>query len=464
MATDIFGIDLGGMSAGIIHQDRLVMVGSGAVPDMLVASRTGRWTDFALGYTAPDQDGNTEPVVLPGPGAEPVDSPSNGFWFQQTTGRGNAFHALLQQEGLFVFGNVGESNIPVGRFVEDEVEIRENSWYGSDLGRTPIIAGGLALFLQKGAQDIRGFAWTEAERKYIASPLMAHAGQVFSRAIDMTFQTSTERHGDTVFIIDEDGSMATLLLRVGSQYPAFANWTVSQEGEVSDRVVGGTAPLGIAAFLVERNDVIAVETFNDREWLDGALSFTITPDRRMVDAAGNSVSLPGWMLTPGRILAWRNGVEPERELVIGEMPPTFPLDEWEAMNEITIGAPFECRVETLPFVANAATGLKRSIRKTKILDVALDCISEDVDADPESLSSIRDSDNLLQAQLQVVMTNRGQATEGRRKPSSKIPLQAKEGIKTLEWPATRGWRDRVALRFSSKRPLSIAGIAYRAVG
>ena len=49
MTTPLIGLDYGGASAAIVHQDRLVLAGSGAIADLLVASRTGSWQDFRLG-------------------------------------------------------------------------------------------------------------------------------------------------------------------------------------------------------------------------------------------------------------------------------------------------------------------------------------------------------------------------------------------------------------------------------
>ena len=304
MTTPIFGPELGGMSAAIVHQDRLVMVGSGAIPSMIVASRSGDWTDMAVGYTT---DG--DPVVLPSETSVPVKAADNGFWVQNTSGRGNAFHGLLQQEGMFIFGDQGESVVPAGAFTEDDVEVRENSWFGSERGRTPIIAGGVAVFLQAGGEDIRGIAWTEAEAKYIAQSLLTHAGAVFDRAVDMTFQISTGRHGDTVFVIDENGDMATMLLRVGAPFPAWSRWTLRENVRApsqGDRVIGAAAPAGQSVFLVERNGEVGVETLEDTDWMDAVWGWTVSEGPGTVgpgtDADGFAIA-PRWMW--GRTLSWR---------------------------------------------------------------------------------------------------------------------------------------------------------------
>ena len=215
----------------------------------------------------------TDPLRRPDdvPAVATFDSTAaDGFFVAQASGRGNRFHALLQQEGLFVLGDTGESVVPADAFTAERVQVRENSWFGSDVGRQPVIAGGLVIFVQAGGDDIRGIAWTEAQRKYLAASMLQVAGDVFGRAVDMTFQRSTGRHGDTVFVVGEDGDMGVMLLSVGAPHPAWARWSTP-----GGKVVGGAAPLGVAAWLVERDGKIAVETpVDDAPCADGAVPGT----------------------------------------------------------------------------------------------------------------------------------------------------------------------------------------------
>ena len=291
MATPLIGIDLGGVNCGAIHQDRLVLAGSTTISDLVMASTVGDHTDFRLGSTTPltaraagdglpaitqeeaeasvDENGDPKPIINPESPLQWTDAqgdmhdlswsstPADGFWFQQTSSRQNSFHFIIQQEGMFIFGDLGEATVPSGAggaaaFIPDNVVIRENSWYGTELGRTVLIVGGLVVFIQKGGQDVRGIEWSEERSKYDAPSLITLAGNLFDRAVDMSFAPSKDRRSDTVYVIGEsnnvelDGQLGVLLLRYGDPRFAWARW------RTVGKILGGAAPLGHRVFLVER--------------------------------------------------------------------------------------------------------------------------------------------------------------------------------------------------------------------
>ena len=447
--TTLIGYDYAGASAGIVHQDRLVLVGSGAVPDLVMASRTGHWMDFRLGiWRWTDDQGvpQTSPAV--DPDAPPTDvtasfvaADSDGFYLQQTSGRGARFHALLQQEGLFVLGDTAESVVPPGAFTADEVAVRENSWFGSELGRTPVIAGGLAVFVQRGGEDVRGIAWTEAQRKYLAESLLVTAGPVFKRAVDMTFQPSTGRQGDTVYVIDEDGSMAVLLLAVGQAHPAWCRWE-TPEG----RILGGAAPLGEAAFLVERDGVIALETLDEDAPQGDGGPFELRIGEPRIDP-GTRQAVPGGRtvvtapLGPAR---WRREAG-------GWVRDDEALEGWA-------GHPWQAEVETLPYVAPKQSGLQRSLRRVRILDVALDVI---VDPGWSEARLNAELNGIAQVKLTIVAARSRRVRE--KVKTHRYPRRDTDWILRLRFGGTRGWRDRIALSFSCPERVSIAGLSYRPV-
>ena len=469
--TPIYGIEFGGPSAGVVHQDRLVLVGSGAVPDMLAASRTTNWEDFRLGTNLADP-ANPVPLTTlteaqrrePATSANRVFGPQDGFWFQQTSGRGNAFHALLQQEGLFILGDVGESVVPAGPFTSDEVSIRENSWYGSELGRTPIIAGGLVVFLQKGGTDVRGIAWTEAERKYVAPSMLVAAGAVFTEGVDMTFQTSTARHGDTVFVVDANGDLATLLLRVGAQHPAWARWNT---GGSESRIVGGAAPLGVLAFLVERNGVLGIELLDEDEstWLDAVWTPT-GGDGDEIPFEQRVTLPPRWMwgMAEG-VVARIDGGEPLPVEVMGngrlrtgpENRPGMSNNDFFNGRKVELGLAYTRSVETLPFVADAGTGLKRSVRRVRIMDIEVDCIVRQ-----DSPNREVETEWVSQLQMTPILQRNTRRSDDRL-VSAKVHRDTSEIVR-CHYGSTRGWRDRIALRLHTQRPVSLAGMSYRSIG
>ena len=409
MAEPLIGIEYGGASAAIVHQDRLVLAGCGVIPDFIMASRTGDKRDFRLGtwrWDAGDGSDSQTAVAL-----DPLDRtqsdaavPANadfvagdadGFYASQLSGRGARYHALLQQEGLFVFGDTAESVVPPNRFTARTVEVRENSWFGSDTGRTPIIAGGLVVFVQKDGEDIRGIAWTEAERKYLAQSLVTHATGVFSRIVDMTFTPSAGRDGDTVYAVDEDGTMAVMLLQVGNALPAWAVWRTP-----GGSIVGAAAPLGHLVMLVEREGVVALETLDEET--------------------------------------------PAEDLKDGEV-------RWEAA------------VETLPYVVQKNTGLQRNVRRMRFLDVNLDVTTTGParQQDDEFVSKAQ------QIRLTQILESGRNVRERTRRPPRVVtpsrPRQDTDDILRLRYGNTSGWRDRLALRFEAPVRVQIAGLSYRPI-
>ena len=462
----IFGLNYGGPSAAIINQDRLVLAGGGGVPDVVAASRTGQWLDFS-----------TTEVV----NGETVPTPDSGFWFQQTSARGNRFHALLQQQGMLIFGNIGEASIPPGAFTAAETSIRENSWLGSDTGRTPIIAGNLVVFLQKDGEDVRGMAWNEQQLKYLAPSLLTLSGDVFERARDMTYQPSSGRRGDTVYVMDasDGGNMAVLLLRIqsdtaGHAAPAWSRW------RTAGKVIGGAAPLGEAVFVVERNGQTALETLAP------------VGDRLDCQAVlGAADTLPAWMAgLDSRTLQAYTGEEHDEVgpypdpfvVTAGGVPVKAALDDDgvpraavgnERIDEgrIRIGLGYERILETVQFVKRTQTGTSGRVRPCRIIDAAVDFVlpaeaqgAVTVFGD-ETAEATRPPEEWLNLDA-VVFTVVPYSRRGRpRKLRYQRPKKPSSGrIFNIRYPCRLGWRDRIAVELRSDRHVEIAGIAYRAAG
>ena len=245
--TDIVGVEQGGARAGIVYQGRLVLVGSTAVPDLVLASRVGNVETGELDESPAVDFAVTE--------ANGVATPASGFWFEQVSGQGNEFHAIIQQEGLFVLGSQGESAVPAGPFTAAQVEIRENSSYGTERGFLPLIVGGLVMFVQAGADDIRGINWDEVQRKYVASSMLTRAGAIFRNAVEVAYSVSSGRRPDSAYVVDADGSVAVLVL----PHAAWSTWETGGEGEGFRGLV---APGGNHVFLVERDGELGVEYFD----------------------------------------------------------------------------------------------------------------------------------------------------------------------------------------------------------
>lgn len=314
--TAFYGPDFGGPRAAALHQGRLVLVGSAVIPDLMVASRTGVQTDFRL----------TTQV-----GQEQIARPTDGFWFDQRTARNNPFHAVLQQEGMFLLGSQGESTIPAAPFTALTTEIRENSWYGSERGRTPVIAAGLVVFIQNGGKDVRGINWNELQRKYEAQSLLTLAGKVFERAVDMTFVPSEGQSADTVYVVDETGDVAVLTLSGGQIPIAWSQWN-TEGGQVQ----AAAAPGGHLMLLVERDgrtSLEVLETDPGKQASDGTDDYEPQFDRECEILPFMAVSQTGTRQKVARCRIYRAVVE-----FVG--PPTQPAME-SLLEEVRLMVPEE---------------------------------------------------------------------------------------------------------------------------
>ena len=243
--TDIVGIDNGGARAGIVYQGRLVLVGSAAVPDLVLASK--------VSDVEPGSADESPPLDFAIEREDGIATPASGFWFEQVSARGNAFHAVIQQEGLFILGDIGESAVPAGPFTAAQVEIRENSWYGTERGLAPLIVGGLVMFIQAGGQDMRGINWDEIQRKYVASSMLSRAGQIFGTAVDVAYSVSSGQRPDSAYVVGDDGSIAVLVL----PQTAWSKWETD-----TGAFKAVAAPGGHHLFLVERGGRVGLEYFD----------------------------------------------------------------------------------------------------------------------------------------------------------------------------------------------------------
>ena len=412
--SEIFGIEYGGPSAGIIHQNRLVLAGSLGLPDVLAASKIGDWTDFALG-TKPTSKEDPTPISSNDASVEGfVATEADGFWIEQSSSRNNGFHALLQQEGLFIFGEEGESVVPPGPFTAARVEVRENSWFGMDPGRQPLISEGLVVFLQAGGGDIRGIRWTEEGQKYESVSLKELAGEVFDEGIDLTAQGSGEGDAPAVFVVGANGDMGLCSIRQKLQWARQAiltlgSWTTwdldfyeerRRGGRIVQRkVVDGGRIQGTAT--VGREPVFLVERGQGRQGPHGqgaklGLEYLVAlepnepaMDARVQLARRGALTAPQYLQRQGVVLYWDTG-ERQRDgealwarsdPVDWSVQPFYPsglvLPE-DLDTPVYAGLPYCATVETVPFVARTESGSRSAVLRSRIFELIVSWLKEGV--------------------------------------------------------------------------------------
>lgn len=438
MTFPLVGIDMGGAACATVYQDRLVLAGTATISDLLMVSKTGVWDDMRIGID------NEQGVPVPEEGGV------SGFWLQQVSSRTNTFSRMVQQDGLLIFGDLGEAVIPQDIFNAERTAIRENSWYGSDVGRTPLIVSGNVVFIQSGGRDLRIFNFNEVEGKYLAPSLLDRSGQVFTRALDMTYTPSHRRKADTVYVVDDEGRVPVMVMKLSEPTHAWGIW---ETGPDTHRVLAAAAPLGRLVFLVERNGTVSLETLasdDAGQVLDGIVvrqtgededeGFgTPVPPATWGNVDATDIGAPRVLIRSmdGTIRLYDDPVTVASGAFVGM--PAF--EDVQPGDVLEIGWPYDRIVETLPFVANTQSGTRRSVTKSRILDVAVDFAEG---ATPAEVA-IGVGGRVKQSPVRTAM--RDTSTINRRRFGGRA-----------------GWKDRVAVRMVFSEPVEIAGMATKAVG
>ena len=470
--TSLVGIDYGGAKAGVIHQNRLALVGSGALGDLLLVSTAGDWTNFAT--TRDDGDGNQ------------VATNDDGFWQAQHSSLENELSALIAQEGMFLFGNAGELTVPAGPFNNAQTVVNENSWYGTDIGKSPFIVAGQVVFAQAGGGDIRAIRWTEQQRKYEAPSLRELTPpEIFEGIRAMTWTPSNEQQADTLYVVGGDGQLAVCALRINEPRVAWALWSLPEAEIVS---ASGEQR---ALFLVKRHGEVQLEIFaGEAEPGDPLLDVPMTVDLASESAVEVPVALRG-ILSVGFESAEGQPVLAEVELEAGSRwwvrgeegssgarEPLFvtanqdpfagdeaavrtalrtafvegrtrqvrPRDGEEAeapltvapwRNRMQIGVGYRAVLETLPFVARTQTGTRRGVTKSRIFGAYIDF----ADAAPATI----------------------EVNERPRTPRPYPDRRRKTG-ESVRLGGLQGWRRRQTMQLRFDAACSIAGLFYRNKG
>ena len=505
----LVGIEYGGMSAASLYQNRLVLAGGGSIGDLVLASKSEEWDDFSTGTL----DRSTEVVTT---------TDADGFWFQQVSATNVTFHAMAQQEGLFIFGDIAESYVPAGPFTAAQAEVRSNSAHGSDIGRSIVIAGSQVLFLQRDGRDLRMLDWTEEQRKYLAPSALTLSGNVFGTARDMTYEASRDLYADQVYVIGEPENRNRSVIGVASlkDIPPRIAWT---KWETQGAVLAVTSVLGNTVFLVERLGEVGLERLDESRTLelDAAIVFDggvppgppLGPNDPTVEWNGpwrDHIVLPYWMrgsdlevklywrVYPPNTPIWENSdivnipiivdntgfpradVETDLNEYQARLAGVGRLPDPEPGSRVEVGIEFYRDFETLPFIARTGTGNKLALRHSRIMDIGVDTVVEgDVSErrynfieykiyDPHQLgtnpqdSSIPDEDlgwgNWIRPWMQDPKWIDVWKAEELARDTDHIFRLEPKD------DGVRGWRDRNTIKMRFRHRVDISGVTYRAVG
>lgn len=293
------------------HQDRLIVGGSRDLPNRLWFSRSGDLYNFDKGTGLDDE----------------------AIEFAILSDQVNAIRNVFSGRHLQVFTSGAEWMVTGDPLTPANVQIRRQTRVGSVIGRNiqPVDVDGATLFVARNRQELREFVYTDVEQAYQATDLALVSRHIIVDPVDQDFDQLRR----LLFIVREDGKLATLTVYRGEQVAA---WTLHE----TDGLVQAVAVVGDSVYLlVERGGAHLIELFDDALNLDSALTGS-SPTPTLIWSGldhlnGKTVS----------ILA--DGVVQAEKIVSGG---SVTLDE--PAREVEIGLPYTHIVEPLP-PANVST-------------------------------------------------------------------------------------------------------------
>lgn len=230
-------------ATALFHQDRLVFGGSRDLPNRLWLSRIGGFEDFELG------EGLADDAIEIGLAADQV----------------NAIVALAAARHLQVFTSGAEWMVSGTPLTPEDVLAQRQTRIGSSPERAvpPVTVDGVTLFVGRGGDELREFAYTDVEGAYTATDLALLAPHLVHGLVDQAWDPARR----LLYAVRADGQIAALTLYRSEQVAAWTRF-------VTDGVVRAVAVADAAYVLVQRAGLFRLERFATHAPLDGALVCT----------------------------------------------------------------------------------------------------------------------------------------------------------------------------------------------
>lgn len=226
------------------HQDRLVIGGSRDLPNRLWFSKSGDLFNFDLGSGLDDE--SIEFAIL--------------------SDQVNAIRGLFSGRHLQVFTSGAEWMVTGTPLTPTNIQLNRQTRVGSVVSRyiPPVNIDGATHFIARNGREVREFLYTDLEQAYQSTDVALVSRHLIVDPVDQDFDTARR----LLFLVRADGKFATLTMYRAESVLA---WTLHETaGQVlSVSVVGEDVYL-----LVDRNDIITIEVFDDDLNLDSALTGT----------------------------------------------------------------------------------------------------------------------------------------------------------------------------------------------
>lgn len=323
------------------HEQRTIF--GGANPQRVNTSQIGNYFNFSVSEPANDADALTLDVV------------SNKI---------AQIRYVISQIDLLVFTAGAEIRINSGErpFILDNLSRKQQSSYGCELGVKPKIVGDKILFVQRGGQNIRDFAYSFEADKFTGGDLSVIAKHLFDGR-QVTDWAYTSEPYPILWMVMTDGDVVGMTIANEHDVLAFHEHTTDgtfesvcavPEGDTTALyfVVNRTVNGGTVRY-IEKLSTWVANPVADATFLDAHATGTIT---------GSSIS--GLDHLEGETVTCYIGGDVIPDLVVSSGSITLPRTYTSAA--ACVGLPYVSRLKTLEPALQDAYGNEMSVARLQL--------------------------------------------------------------------------------------------------
>ena len=324
------------------HEQRLCFGGANA--QRINTSQVGNYFNFSVADPAKDTDALTLDVV---------------------TNQIATIRYIVSQLDMLVFTAGAEVRISSGdnAFVLDNLSRKTQSDYGCDVGLKPKIVGDKILFVQRGGQAIRDFAYSLEADKFTGGDLNVIAKHLFENKTIVAWDYANEPY-PVVWMVMSDGSLTGLTIAPEHEVLAFHTHQ-TENGSIEDVcvvpegndtgvyfVVNRTVNGGTVRY-IERLEEWEFTTIQDAKFLDSHITGVITGSTisGLDHLEGETVSV----LIDGDVVS---------DVVVTSGAVTLPRTYTSAT--AIVGLAYESRIGTLEPPLQDAYGNEMSVGRVQV--------------------------------------------------------------------------------------------------
>lgn len=169
----------------------------------------------------------------------------------------NRIYNMVENRGLHIFTAGEEWTAPEGGFTPDGFSCSINTRNGSIQNITPVIIGGIIVFVEKNGNSILSYVYDYNQASYTSDDLSVFTNLV-KKPISMSVLSNSSRDkGDFMYLVLEDGTM--LVVCVSFQQKIFSVSEYETKGQVKDVCCVGED----VYIIVYRNGLYSLEIISD---------------------------------------------------------------------------------------------------------------------------------------------------------------------------------------------------------